>query len=217
MNLLNNDGIKMNPAYAYVLGLIYPLYKVKHIFGSDFIIGAINHNSGMITQDEINEHFRAVFELLKEYNMEKYILIKTNKSNDYSITPKKGFSVLIDKGKINDENTTDLLTAKVKEIENSNYEIKTSFVRGCFDGRSSWDTTAHFLSIDVDRDYERQDLIVSIMESCGLIININRRGYGHTKNDQIRIKPNSIISFMTNIGLYSTCRTKLILKGVGEI
>lgn len=205
---------QMNKALAYALGLIYPLYKEKSLFGKEYILGCVNHNAGKVTQNELNQHYLEVYKLFDDCMGDSAPEIKTNKSADYSISPKAGFTVLIEKTGVSEADCISILTNKVIEIKNATEEIKKEFVKGCFDGRSSWDTTAHYLSIDVDRVYERQDLIIEIIESLGIDINNNRRDLNHKKNDQIRIKPDSMRYFMSNIGLYSACRTNIVKKGI---
>ena len=46
MTILELDDIKLNQGIAYVLGLIYPLYKTgKDNNGNEFIKGCVNYNS----------------------------------------------------------------------------------------------------------------------------------------------------------------------------
>lgn len=207
---------QLNRALSYALGLIYPLYKDKKISDKEYIVGSVNHNPGKITEDEINAHYKKVLNLIKSENMQELLELKTNKTSSFTISPKKGFSIIIEKGNLTTQTCNIILTNKVKEIRDSNLEIKKEFVRGCFDGRSSWDSTAHYLSIDVDRNYEKQDLIIEIVESLGVHLNNNRRALNHSKNDQIRIKPESLSFFEEKIGLYSVCREKIIKKGIAD-
>ena len=64
--------------------------------------------------------------------------------------------------------------------------MKKAFARGCFDGRSSFDTTMHFLALDTDRIYSRQDLIKSIFEQLKISLQsgkkIELRGFGTFEN-----------------------------------
>lgn len=214
MDIYELRDSQMNRALAYALGLIYPLYKEKKLNAREYILGCVNHNARKVTQDELNTHYRDVYKMFKECMGNKAPELKTNKTVDYTISPKEGFTVLVEKTDISEAECIDILTAKVKEIKNSSEDIKKEFVKGCFDGRSSWDTTAHYLSIDVDRVYERQDLVVEIVESLGIGLNVNRRDKNHKKNDQIRIKKDSLHRFMSYVGLYSTCRKSLVENGM---
>ncbi len=212
MDIVELKQAKMSRALAYAIGLSYPLYKSKEVNGRDCILGCVNHNPGFITDEDLAKHFKSVRELFDQYEETKYIEIKDNTVN--KIQPKKGFSLLIPKkGKI-DAECLRILDDKVVEITNSTDDIKKEFVKGCFDGRSSWDTTMFFLSIDVDRDTNKQARIETIITSLGIKVNINNRGDGHPKNDQIRIRKDSICDYVANIGMYSTYRLKLVEQGI---
>lgn len=210
MNIEELKNYSVNPAISYCLGLIYPLYKPQKFNGKNYVIGSINHNPGKVTQTELAEHYRSVIELFDNFLVPNTILIKTNKSDEYKISPKEGFSILIESGNLSENEVLEILTNKIKEIKESDETTRKEFVRGCFDGRSSWDNTAHFLSIDVDRAYDRQDLVIEIIKGFGIELNINRRDCNHKKNDQLRIKFDSLSLFMDKIGLYSSCRKNII-------
>lgn len=216
MNISEVKNTEMNKGLAYALGLVYPLYKEKVLGGETYIIGCVNHNSGKVTNEQIAQHFQSVLHLFNE-SMGNALVLKTNKTTEYSISPKLGFSVLIKKGSCTTDESVAILENKVNEVKKASDEIKKEFVKGCFDGRSSWDTTAHYLSIDADRDNKKQDLIAEIIESLGISVNLNRRGEGHPKNDQIRIKPDSIRKYINDIGTYSTCRKQIIDNGLRTI
>lgn len=217
MNIYELENHEMNLALAYALGLIYPLNNVKTLNGKEYILGAVNHNPGMVEEHEITEHFRAVYRLLSEYIRENKIDLKTNKCSEYTISSKEGFSVLIEKADVSDEKCLEIMTKRVKEIKESTDDIKKEFIKGCFDGRASWDKTAHLISIDVDRNYEKQDLIKEIAVSLGIDLNINRREINHKKHDQLRIKKSSLRDFMNNINFYSTCRRNIVNNGMSSI
>lgn len=214
MNIRELQNTQINKALAYTLGLIYPLYKEKKLDNKDYILGCVNHNAGKVTQDELNKHFRDVYKIFNVCMGNSAPEIRTNKAAEYTISRKEGFTVLVERTGVSKEQCIEILTQKVQEIKDSSIEIKKEFIKGCFDGRSSWDTTAHYLSIDVDRVYERQDLVIEIIESLGILVNNNRRAINHKKNDQIRIKPDSINDFMENIGMYSACRTSIVKKAI---
>ncbi|BAW18127.1 hypothetical protein MBVG596_0277 [Mycoplasmopsis bovigenitalium] len=217
MNILELKSCQINRALAYTLGLIYPLYKEKKLGKTQYILGCVNHNHGKVTQSELAEHYKSVLQLInKDMNKNKPIL-KSNKTSDHTISPKDGFTVLIEKSDLDTEECLAILTQKVKDIKMSSKDIKREFVKGCFDGRSSWDKTAHYLSIDVDRNYDRQDLIIDIIESLNIKLNVNRRGKNHSKNDQLRIKIDSLDYFMSNIGLYSVCRTNIVKNALQKL
>ncbi|HHX69055.1 MAG TPA: hypothetical protein GX708_13525 [Gallicola sp.] len=210
MDIKQLESSVLDNAVAYMVGLTFPLYKTILINGKEYIVGSVNHNSNMISHEDLASHYKIVLRLLAGKNVK----LLANQNEDQNISSKKGFSVLIEKTGVSNEECLQLLLNVTKKISRSSVDLKKEFARACFDGRSSWDTTAHYLSIDVDRDYNRQDAIIEIIESIGIEINVNRREINHQKNDQIRIKKNSIDKFMSEIGLYSFCRTKLINQGL---
>ncbi len=209
IELKNQD---INKALAYVIGLIFPLYKSKKLAGKEFLLGCVNHNSGKVTEEELAQHYSAVLNLLNSDNMKNVIDIKTNKTNEYTISPKRGFTALLEVDGLSEEQCKAILNKKVREISTSTRDIKKEFIKGCFDGRSSWDTTAHYLSLDVDRDYEKQDLIDSIISDFNIELNMNRRDKNHKKNDQLRVKKTDISRYIREIGLYSSCRKNIVIK-----
>lgn len=212
MDIYEVKSAQMSRALAYALGLSYPLYKSKNVNGVDYVLGCVNHNPNMITDEDLAKHFKSVRELFDTDSATKSILIKDNKVN--KIQPKLGFSILIKQSGCSDEDCIEILTEKVNEIVTASDDVKVEFVKGCFDGRSSWDKTAHFLALDVDRDYPRQNLMVKIIESLGIDVNVNNRDKNHSKNDQVRIKPDSLRKFMSKVGLYSTFRAKQVEHGL---
>lgn len=217
MDINQLKSIGLNPAVAYIVGLCYPLYKSIELNGIIYVVGCVNHNANMINQSDLAAHYQAVLQLFNNNFVNRQIKILSNQNSKKNISPKKGFSILIETGVNSDSQCLSIFKEIATNINSADMNIKKEFAKGCFDGRSSLDTTAHYLSIDVDRDYHRQDLIKQIIESCGIEININKREQNHKKNDQIRIKKNSVLDFINNVGLYSKCRLNLIKKDLGII
>ena len=198
---------EITPATAYIIGLSIPLYKEKLLVGENYIIGAVNHNANMITEEEIAIHFKSVNSLFEEYLPNSDDFLVYNQSPIYgTIQPKKGFSVIIEK----DVEIYSKLVEYAKQILNKPENIKVAFVKGCFDGRSSFDTSRHFLSIDVDRNHNVQKVIEDIINSLGITVNLNQREYNHPKNDQVRIVPQSLRRYMVKVGFYSERRRKIV-------
>lgn len=197
----------INPATAYIIGLALPLYKEKRLRGEDYIIGAVNHNANMITEEEIALHFMSVNNLIDEYLQSADDCLVYNQSPIYgTIQPKKGFSVILEK----DIDIYSKLIESVTHILDKSEEIRVAFVKGCFDGRSSFDTSRHYLSIDVDRRHNLQEIIRDVINSLGISVNLNQREYNHPKNDQIRIEPQSLRKYIVKVGFYSERRRTII-------
>lgn len=211
MTIKEIEKIKLTPGLAYVIGLSYPLIKIKKTENTEYIVGAINHNN--ISQDDLANHFKILNNISKNIDS-KNIILRANKG----ISSKLGFSFLIETDNLSKFDCEKILSKKVQEIkDSSDCEIKKDFMRGCFDGRASWDKTFHYLSIDVDKNHDKQNLIKEIFNSFGIEINLNQRELNYGKNDQIRIKANCVRKFITDIGLYSVCRKNIIEKGLSEI
>lgn len=206
-----SDYFKMgiNPATSYILGLSYPMLKIKQIRDDYYILGSVNHNPNMITDQEIAIHFMEVTNLLNQYISDPLdmILVYNNSPVYGKLQSKQGFSVVM---QLDIDDYKERMEAMVVDLQNASEECRIQFTRGCFDGRSSFDTTRHFLAIDVDRDHHRQDVIAAIIESLGIELNINRREPGYDKNDQIRILPQKLSRYMHKVGFYSARRHKII-------
>lgn len=206
-----SDYFKMgiNPATSYILGLSYPMLKIKQIRDDYYILGSVNHNPNMITDQEIAIHFMEVTNLLNQYISDPLdmILVYNNSPVYGKLQSKQGFSIVM---QLDIDDYKERMEAMVVDLQNASEECRIQFTRGCFDGRSSFDTTRHFLAIDVDRDHHRQDVIAAIIESLGIELNINRREPGYDKNDQIRILPQKLSRYMQKVGFYSARRHKII-------
>lgn len=209
MTITELEQSSLNPGLAYVIGLIFPFYKTgKDNKGNEFVKGCVNYNS--VTEEALAAHFRSVLALLNENNLSSLQLL-SNKQEEFSVSPKKGFSVLIYKENQKDDKCLDILLKKVNEIKKSeNPQIQKEFMKGCFDGRGSFDTTMHFLSIDTDRDYERQNLIKEIFAQSNIDLNLNQRSMDYDKHDQIRIRPKDLQYFLNKIGLFNVMKKRQI-------
>lgn len=230
MTIENFKNEPINKAIAYILGLIFPFYidrkeAIDKNKQKKYAVGSINHNK--VSDEDLAEHFKSVCSLMRECHLEKSIIIKTNKkinSQDYSCSSKKGFSCLIETTNISKDIVEQILRDKVKQLRTESEEYRSYFVKGCFDGRSSWDTTLHCVSVDIDRKKEKaserkdQFLIKDICESVLGIgsIQINQRDASHPKNDQLRIRSKFVREFLSKVGLFSCARTQIILNGLNE-
>lgn len=217
MNVNELETASINCALAYTVGLMYPLIKIKELGGKNYILGSVNHNSNKITDEELAEHYDSVRALLEMYENTRNLQVVSNKSAKCIVQPKEGFTILLECGNCSEKECKEILTQIVKQIAKASNDIKKEFVKGCFDGRSSWDTTAHYLALDVDRDYDQQGLIESIVTSLGIKLNINNRGSNHSKNDQMRIKPESLRKYLNQIGFYSVRRKSDVTIGLLSI
>lgn len=199
----------INPATSYVIGLSFPLLKIKSIDDEYFILGSVNHNSNMITDQEIAIHFMEVSKLLNQYlgTQLDMILVYNNSPIYGKLQPKQGFSIVM---QLDCNDYIKEMTKMVIHLKEASEECRIQFTRGCFDGRSSFDTSRHFLSIDVDRDHQRQYIIAEVIKSLGIELDLNQREKDYDKNDQIRIIPQKLPLFMSKVGFYSVRRNNII-------
>ncbi len=210
MTITELKNAPLNEGVAYLLGLTYPLYTEARINGKECIVGGVRYNANKVTQEELDIHFNKVFKLLNKYFEDNMPDLKSNKELGRPLSQKLGFSIIVDKDDLTDNQCKAILHDMVLKIATSTTAIKSEFVKGCFDGRSSWDKTACYIALDIDRDSTKQKLLESIIQSLGISVNLNCRGVGHQKHDQLRIKKDSVKKFMTIIGLYSECKKKII-------
>src|SRR5574344_704936 len=215
MRISKIESAELSPAICYIIGLVYPLTKEKDYENHKYIIGSINNNVNMITDEELAVHFHTILNIFQKENLDIDCL-KNNKCRDFgfSISAKKGFSVVIDATNYTSKDIQEVLTKKVREIKNSPEKYKKEFAKGCFDGRGSWDTTAKYFSVDVDRNHSKQDLIESVFTDLDIELNKNQRAIDHQKNDQLRIKPTSIKKYLDEIGTYSIARKIILENGI---
>lgn len=194
-------SLPMDEAKAYVLGLCFPLFRETKLKDKRVILGCVNHNEA--SDELISIHYSRLFDLLKENGYHERIEILDNKTVGIN---KKGFTVVIE----SDDNAQKLMDEVVNNLVNESMNIREYFLKGCFDGRSSYDKTLKCLSVDVDRDEAKQDLIYDVGLSLGFGFNLNRRAKDHKKNDQVRVKRMDLIKFLNNIGFLSEIRAKIL-------
>lgn len=212
------DEIKvtnMTEGLSYVVGLCLPLYKEKEFNNKKYLIGSVNHNT--VNEENIAVHFKEILGLLKKSNLNSICLLNNKNSTSFSISTKKGFSVLIENTNISKAESMEILITKFKEIINSSDECKKSFLRAIFDSRGSWDNSRHYFSVDVDRNHKLQSSIQSLFRSFDIEVELNQRAPDYPKNDQLRIRPRSVNVFLNKIGLYSIERKIILQKGIKEI
>lgn len=192
-------GLPMDETKAYLLGLCFPLFRETKFKDKRVILGCVNHNKA--SDELISIHYSRLFDLLKENGFHERIQILENKTLGIK---KKGFTVVIE----SDDNAQKLMDEVVSNLVNENKNIREHFIKGCFDGRSSYDKTLMCLSVDVDRDETKQDLIYGVGLSLGFGFNLNRRAKDHEKNDQVRVRRTDLKKFLNNIGFLSEIRAE---------
>lgn len=216
MTVQELENIPMSPALAYVLGLIFPLYKeVLNDYGS-MILGCVSHNpqpnktpNKVITADQLRLHWSRVYDLLNDIPK----LQQSMKKNDSEIfrgakLKPWGFSLFIQKNNIGTSAAKKIIHQRVDEISKTavRSDIKKMFIRGCFDGRSSVDDNAGLLAVDMNLNEADLSMLNSIMNEFNLKMSNNHRNDSDPRNFQFRIKRESLRIFRNMIGLFSERR-----------
>lgn len=238
MTIRQLDELAISPAVAYIVGMTLPLYKEKELGGIRYIVGSVNHNYNpkdlvlntpndsliYISEVEILNHFTRVRHFIRTEALDVRLLANRNEFG--SISAKNGFSILIEMGENSSEQCKKILRNKLSVISNSSEDIKCSFIKGCFDGRSSIDWNrerltngefvARYIAIDVERDDSLQNAISKVAQSVGISLNLNQREKDHSKNDQIRIRPNDFCTFHKKCTFFSSFRTRQILAAITQ-
>lgn len=236
MTIEQLNNLEMSTVVAYIVGMTLPLYKEKELNGTCYIVGAVNHNPRPQGIAEDNLRYVSEVDLLEHFSIvntfvngttpqdSQNFLLLANRNEYGSISSKKGFSILIEKGNKSTEECKNILLSKLESISNNSTDIKCSFIKGCFDGRSSIDwgnendegfRAVRYISVDVDRNYNLQTMIKSIAASINIELNLNQRNNGHSRNDQIRITPNSFESFFSQCAFFSPFRNRQIKNVLG--
>ena len=197
-------ALPLSNSKAYLLGLIVPLLKEIPDKGmKSYVVGQVSHNPNKIDDAQLLSHFKSIVEMCNNDQVEFLIKDNTFKIGSSSISSKVGFSVILENDvKKVDKQLTDLL------VDSINWDLEhiKMLIRGFFDGRSSVDTTYGYLSLDVDRNYEKQDEIKNIINTLGIEVNINKRTKDHSKKDQIRIARKDKDNYITLVGFFSVVR-----------
>ena len=137
------------------------------------------------------------------------------RSKAFRQSGKHGFGVLL---KIINSDLDDFLN----DINNDLNEIMKTipsdyidyFIAGTIDGRSSYDKTTNYIALDIDRDYEKQDILERTLEKSKYKYNLNKRSLDHKKEDQLRYDGSERERIINQIPLLSECRKNKIKESL---
>lgn len=216
--------LKMTPAKAFILGMVFPLYTEKTAKNEKrYILGQVRHNAKYISEDDLLEHHKLIKKFLREYDLAEKIQVVANQTEEMGNLSGalRGFTLLIEKEESESDSTSfEKIFNLVKKIDNESNEIKKYFVKGIFDGRSSMDTNSHLIVVDYNLEGEAAETFSSIVGSLGFDLVPNKRHEGEGRNAQFRIKTNSLAKFNNEIGFFSVRRQNYLndmLRKLGEL
>ncbi len=227
-NLVDIQNVGWNSGKAYILGLVYPklsIAKIEDDLDGYYLVGLVSHNANQIDETELTSHFLNVTKLIGESELNKSILLRNIKdfklmnrrSKVFRRSGKSGFGVLLKIKTINSDlddflnDINDTLNEIIKTIPSDYIDW---FIAGTIDGRSSYDTTTNYIALDIDRDYEKQDILERILERSKYKYNLNKRDLYHEKEDQLRYDGSERERIINKIPLLSECRKKKIKESI---
>jgi len=194
---------------AYVLGLIMANERFN-VNNKVYWQASIRHNPKQVEDIDLQAHLKSIqnicsvlgidnnFQLIEYYkqrniNIEKYSAGKRGIIGAIQETS-KGYTI------------TDLINDIKEALLLSKPPIRQAFLVGVFDGRSSYDKTAKFISLDCDSD-EIAKFLSEILKSLEIPYNMNlsrdRKSGGKPRKSQLRIKN---LIFLERIGYISPFR-----------
>lgn len=217
---LNLGTSVLNPSAAYVIGLLLCDEQFYHN-GRRFWQASIRHNPRQATTEELQQHLEQVRLIVQELGLaNSFNLIPFYKQRNINIVKysagKIGIIGAIEQ-LIQEYNIENLLQDITQPLLNSNNEIKRAFLVGVFDGRSSYDKTAKFISLDFNND-SVCELLLTILNDLNVIYNTNysrdRIAGGAPRSNQLRIKH---LIYLSSIGLISPVRYQKSTQVVPEV
>ena len=201
----------INHSAGYILGLLINNEKFFNQYNNiTYWQASIRHNPKQVTINELESHLNLIRKIAQKVGMDtQFNVVDFYKQRDIKIQKfnagKQGIIGAITQIEPNYEFNKFISDIKVPLL-NSPIEIKKAFLCGVFDGRSSYDKTAKFISLDFEGE-DVGELLCQLFESLGVKYNSNysreRKQGGKPRKNQIRIKH---IPFLTEIGFISPAR-----------
>ncbi|MET3682930.1 hypothetical protein ABID56_001020 [Alkalibacillus flavidus] len=206
---------------AYFLGLLLADESIA-LEGRTHWIAPVRHNPKKYDMTSLEHHYYLVKSLSEQIGKEnktffidyfKSIGVKFSKFN----AGKYGFVTLFEQTE--DEYTLEKLVDDIfQPLKNSSHTVLQAFLVGCFDGRSSYDKTYKFISLDI-QNQNLFNLIAELISRLGIKANLNNSHNARKRNNsgstpragQIRIKSHE---YLENIGFISPIKFENAVQGV---
>ena len=211
--LLNID-LDMGTRYlinesAYFLGGIFAANESVVVRGQKYYIAPVRHNSGYLTDVELEKHFEHVKAMAAKISNTTMMsaTIKANGFDSGKFNRLKGFGTFF--RAMGDQTIEDMIPDIKTALFASSREVQRSFIVGMFDGRGSIDLNNNTNSIRyVVLDCENEIVgrfLCEVVSHYGLSYNYNqardRLEGGNPRKDQLRIP--AAEDFIVKIGLIS--------------
>ncbi len=191
---------------------------------STYWIAPIRHNPTHYEHVDLEEHIKYIKDIASHLGKEKLTHMTDFLTQQGVKLPKfnagkKGIVTLF-----KEQDPTYAINDFVSDIEQpllgSDPDVIRAFLVGAFDGRSSYDKTAKYISLDFDSTVAR-DILVKALTILGINFNLNqgnkarKRSNGNSapRKPQLRIKH---LEFLEKIGFISVIRFKKATKDASE-
>lgn len=198
---------------AYFLGLLMADEQII-INGERYWIAPVRHNPKQYDDVELEQHYsivKALGEDLNKSGLTHFISYYKNRGVTFEKfnAGKNGFVTLFKQLKA--DYSLDELIGDIQEgLRNSSGQVKRAFLVGVFDGRSSYDKTYKFISLDIEND-KLVVLLDNLFSDLGITTNVNSL-YSARKRDNPNAKPRKpqirikYLDFLKKVGYISPIR-----------
>jgi len=201
--------ISQEEAYC-IGGIISCSNYLKDASGHTKWLLQVIHNPKKVKKSQLTLHKRYVNKISSSLSG-KLVNPRIKNYNKYIPANKDGFALVFNSSKYLNE--SDITTFANSIISASSKEIKSCFLAGVFDGRSSWDKHSKKIVLDCISKASA-DLIKAILNDIGINYDYNTardRVSGNVpRNPQIRILSQDVPLFMKDVGLISPYRIDII-------
>lgn len=219
--LLTSNGFSSSS--AYFLGSILAGDESYRLYGQGkkVWLALTKHNSGYITEAQLESHFKAVEKLTDGLTARMY---KKNELvfRNWFTPNKQGFAAVFESPE--DIGSDDICSFAADTIKSMTLDDKKRLILGAFDGRCSIDvnkTTGEirYIVLDCGND-ESMEILSSVLSQLGLRYNCNyardRLEGGEPRKPQLRIAAASTSAYAQSIGFISSVRMDILFKALGN-
>ena len=214
----------LTPEIAYFLGLLLANERTS-IGGNVYWLAPVRHNPKKFTMPDLRNHFNTVCTIAAKLNHTGYThMVQTLRSHGIRTKKfnagKNGFVTLFKQTTVGytiDELVDDISAPLLK----SPSHVCRAFLIGVFDGRSSYDKTAQYISIDLEERCSK-DLVEQVLNLFHLSINYNALPSARKRSNpasgrrkkQLRVRDFEF--FLRQIGYLSETRFTKAVTGLAS-
>ncbi|WP_394526919.1 hypothetical protein [Lacrimispora sp. JR3] len=215
-----NIDLEMGTKYlinesAYFLGGLFAANEAVTVREQKYYIAPVRHNSGYLTQEELEKHFEHVKAISHKLSNETLMsqTIKKNGFDSGKFNRLQGFGTFFKTSGI--ETIEDMIPEVKRALFASSREVQRSFIVGMFDGRGSIDidkntNNIRYVVLDCENAVVGR-FLCDVVGNYGMSHNYNqareRLEGGRPRKDQLRIP--GAENFVLKIGFISEKKFKV--------